>query len=81
MDGAVMTIIDGEVTSNPNGLETTPNPGSLEYRVTELEERLAIVTWLHAELAYAWRLAVATQLAQQMQPQVQQALIDQIMGT
>lgn len=59
---------------------TAPNPDSPEARLTKLEEDFALLSWLYAELIYGLRLAAATQLAQQMGPQVQQQLVDQIMA-
>lgn len=56
------------------------NGSGLSARVTKLEEDFAVLSWLYAELMYGLRLAAATQLVQQMQPQVQQALVDQIMS-
>lgn len=51
---------------------------ALQRQVDKMQGELAIVIWLHAELMYGLRLAAATQFIQQ--PQVQQALVDQIMS-
>lgn len=51
---------------------------AIERRVAKLEADLKLVIWLHAELTYALRLAVAMQYIQQ--PQVQQAMVEQMMA-
>ena len=51
---------------------------ALTERIDKLEEQLATVIWLHAELMYGLRLVAAAQFIQQ--PEVKQALIDQIMN-
>ena len=56
-----------------------PREPDLQQRVIDLEHKLDTMIWLHAELAYALRLAAAMQYAQAMGPQVQQAMVDQIM--
>lgn len=40
-------------------------------RLAKLEEDLAILTWLHAELSYALRMAMAQQMLQQLLQQSQ----------
>ena len=56
------------------------NGSAVSARVTKLEEDFALLSWLYAELIFTLRLAAATQLVQQMQPQVNQALVEQIMS-
>jgi hypothetical protein len=57
-----------------------PADSDLTTRVEKLENDFATLSWLYAELIYGLRLAAATQLAQSLQPQVQQAMVDQIMA-
>lgn len=54
-----------------------------ETRISDIEQRLRILAWLHAEMSWNHqRVAqvVAMMLTQQMQPQVQQAILAQLNG-
>lgn len=69
--------------TQPLTTETTPNGTTTEQRIAKLEHDLALSTWLLAEASSRLtRLAtvVAAQMAQQMQPQMQKAILDQLQG-
>lgn len=59
------------------------NGSVTEARLTAMQEQLNLMAWLHAELAAKCErmaAAVAAMLSQQMQPQMQQAILSRLMG-
>jgi hypothetical protein len=52
----------------------------VDARVAQLEEQVQTLIWLHAELSYAIKAAAAAQMAQQLQPQIQQAILQRLQG-
>lgn len=64
-------------------MATPRKPTSISTaRVKRLEDQVATLSWLHAELSYAIKLAVAQQVQQQLMqsPQVQQAIMAKLMN-
>jgi hypothetical protein len=54
-----------------------------DQRLATLEQQVGVLAWLHAELGHKHFLlatSVATLLAQQMQPQLQQSILRKLMG-
>lgn len=62
------TIIDGTVFDGPPAQSLS------------LEEKVDALLWLHAELSYNLRLAAVTQRVQELGPEIQQALVEQLMA-
>jgi hypothetical protein len=63
-----------------SGLLQLPSSPQLEERVSKLESDLAIVCWLYAEMIYKLRLTAAQQLVEKIQPELEKALLAQIMN-
>jgi hypothetical protein len=70
-----MTTTSEDVTAASNG-------SAPDIELT-IEQKVDILIWLHAELAQRFTATagvVSGMLAQQMQPQVQQAILQRLMG-
>lgn len=55
-------------------------PKGTAERITELEKKLETVIWLHAEMSYSLRLAVAKSMAKAQAAQQESKLVEQIMA-
>lgn len=52
--------------------ETQGKTAKLEKRVNELQAQLDTLAWLHGELSYVIRMAIAKQVAQTQMPVIQE---------
>lgn len=50
----------------------------LKGEVAELREQLHTVAWLHSELSYALKAAIAQAMTQQAMPMVQQMIMEKL---
>jgi len=74
----------GRPQTETQGLSAPSNGAEPEAPPPTVEQQLQLCAWLIAELQYRnLRLAttLATMVAQQMQPQVQQSVLTQLLGT
>jgi hypothetical protein len=74
------TRADRAAAASRNGSVTMP---TAEERIATLEEQVQLLAWLHAEVVFGTTKmahALAAMLAQQMQPQIHAALLQQLMG-
>lgn len=65
----------------PTATEISSNGNPTDTKLGILEDKLEMVIWLHAELRgqfLSMAKAVSALLAQQMQPQMQQAILDRL---
>lgn len=51
-----------------------------EARIDELEQAVATLAWLHAELSFAYKLMMAKLTAAQLAPLIEQQLIQRLSG-
>lgn len=61
-------------------VEHKVKPKGTAARITDLEQKLDVMIWLHAELSYSIRLAVAKQIAAKKTKDAEQQLIQQMMS-
>jgi hypothetical protein len=60
-----------------------PVTADLDGKVAALEQQIMVLAWLHAEQVYRSTLVakgLAALLAQQLQPQIQQVILNQLTG-
>lgn len=56
------------------------NQPSHDVRIKKLEEDLALMAWLYAELIFSMRVAAAAKLAERYGPDIQRQIVAKMMG-
>ena len=79
---ADIVILD-ELPRANGSVPAGPPPRAEDPRIEKLERQVAVLAWLHAEQAHQLKHVantVAGLMMKQMSPQIQQGILDKVMG-